>query len=276
MPKTAPKPPPHQTTSLANYLLGEPEQVINAGRPTRILITWLHADEELAPRTALHLYTTRPDLAAHVDYICGNPKAAAHPRRIGFTDTDLNRSFDVPDPTSYEEKRAVHILKLAKQYDYVLDLHTTVNPNFGSCIFVDAENLHKPAIRDILTATSNRRIIAMPKTKTHKSLIHTSDNAVAIEYSAADVEPNAVADTIKLIENLLGDSTHIPSERTIYYVEGTIPKSQDPGSEARNFQLWKPGGYYPILLSSGPRSYREDPTKDYCCFYAKKTKTLTL
>jgi len=261
--------------SLAEMLKGAPERIIQATASPKILIVWQHANEQLAPRTAHQIYAEHPDLATHVDYICGNPRAAAHPEDVGFTATDLNRSFGAPHtPPSYEETRAAEILKLAQGYDYVLDLHAAVDPEFGDCIIMAKESQHEPAVRALVAAAPNPRVLIMP-TAGQGSFIGSITNGIAIEYSVRLVESEGVPAMTKLIDALIhGRSQSI--ERNLFHIEGTIPKSQDPGETARIFELWKPGGYYPILLGNGPRSYRQDPTKDYCCFYAKRKEQVVL
>jgi hypothetical protein len=258
-------------------LAGRPEARIGARSSPTVLLTWLHADEELAPRVAHHIYTQRPDLAKHIDYICGNPRAAANVPAVGFCETDLNRSFTIDhEPTSYEEKQAVKIVDLTKQYDYVLDLHTAVSPDMGDSVWVSPRMLDQPAVRTLLAATPNRRVLVMQGQAMDTSLIGTITNGITLEYSNNAVERRGIPDAMATLERLVGIASQSPKEREVFFIEGTIPKSQDPGPEARNFEFWPAGGYYPVLLGVGPRSYREDPTKDYCCFYAKRKETLII
>lgn len=263
-------------TTIDPYLKGAIETRYAATKTPRILITWLHANEQLAPRTAHHIYTKRPDLAAHVDYICGNPLAAAHHEDIGFIETDLNRSFDVAQPQSYEEERAAYILKTANEYDYVLDLHGAIDPNFGNCIILGNEQVYKPAIRNIIAASPNTRILVMPQRPEGKALVEIAGNAACFEYSFRTMLSEGLPDVLRTIESLVGIHQPQPIARDIYHVAGTIPKNEDPGETAQNFVFWEKGGYYPILLGTGPRSYREDPTKNYCCFYAKRLEKVIL
>jgi succinylglutamate desuccinylase len=61
------------------------------------------------------------------DVIVANVLAAE--KNVRFIDTDLNRSFGVSKPNSYEEKRAVEIENIMKSYDIVYDIHRTVAPH---------------------------------------------------------------------------------------------------------------------------------------------------
>jgi hypothetical protein len=266
-----------QVPPLGSFLAGRPEARIGATGTPSVLIAWLHADEELAPRVAHYIYTQRPDLARHVDYICGNPRAAASVPTVGFCETDLNRSFQpAHQPASYEELRALEILDLAHKYDYVLDLHTAVSPEMGDSIFTAQEMFDKPAVRDLIAAAPNRRILVVPTPVARTSLLGATSNTLTLEYSATIAKERGIADVISTIERLIGTSPAVPKEREVYFIDGAIPKSEDPGPMARNFEFWESGGYYPILLGTGPRSYREDPTKDYCCFYSKRKELLVI
>jgi len=263
--------------SLGSFLSGTPERILAATKTPKVLIAWLHGDEPLGAHVARHIYSERPDLTAHVDYLCGNPRAAGSVPAKGFCESDLNRSFDFTRPAqTYEQKRAVEIAELAKRYDYVLDIHNAVDPAQGKSLIVPHAHLHKAAIRDLIAASPIKRIIVMEPAPVARSLIGTAPNAITVEYSFEDSKKHGVADVVRLLENLAIGRAHTPTEREFYYVEGTIPKTQDPGPSARNFEFYEPGGYYPIILGTGPRSYREDPTKDYCCFYATRREIVKL
>lgn len=73
---------------------------------------------------------------AGVDVCMANPRAVERIER--YTETDLNRSFGVVTPQSYEERRAVELQELAAQYDLVLDFHNTQTAN-NDCSFVGEE-----------------------------------------------------------------------------------------------------------------------------------------
>lgn len=68
-----------------------------------------------------------------VDVVIANEDAVEADRR--FTGKDLNRSFPGGANTIYEDRRAQELLKLAKQYEVVLDFHNTYCPN-NDCGFV--------------------------------------------------------------------------------------------------------------------------------------------
>ncbi|HEU5187232.1 MAG TPA: hypothetical protein VFT87_01880 [Candidatus Saccharimonadales bacterium] len=261
-----------KTPTIEKMLQGLPETILPPIKQNSVLITWQHTNEELAPRTMHHILTKRPDLAPHVGYICGNPLTAATQPEKGFTESDLNRSYKpVGEPKTYEEKRAVKVLELARRYSYVLDIHGAVGDT-GDFLIVAEDKVDSPAAAKIIAASKNKWIVVMPRFIADSTLIGAANNAVVVEYFVGHVA-QGVRDSEAIIEALVTDTIpHDPFEREFFFVTGTVPKTDDPGLDAKNFELVqdKHGGYYPIILGTGPRSYREDPTKDYCCFAARR------
>ena len=108
-----------QSYTLEDFRRGQPEEIMQAqpDAEPRIFMMWPHGNERLGSAVGHHIYTQRPELLDHVDYMCGNPLAAGQDPQgryttgtaVGYTKdgTDLNRSFS-PDvePQSYEEHRA--------------------------------------------------------------------------------------------------------------------------------------------------------------------------
>lgn len=260
---------------LAGLLRGDPASVRGAQDDPRILITWLHTNEELAPRAMHYVLAKRPDLARHVDFVCGNPRTARTDPAKGFTQTDLNRSFCLPHPPqSYEERQAAVILRQCRRYTCVLDLHTTVC-DLGNMVITSEDMAASPLLHTLIAAAPNTRIVVMPAAVARHSLVGNVPHTLLLEYSQTIANTQGVADVLQTLEVLTGQRRPAPRLREFFYVDGTVPKRDDPGLDARNFELCQ-DGYYPIILGTGPRSYREDPTKDYCCFRATRKETVVL
>ncbi|MGD0577138.1 MAG: succinylglutamate desuccinylase/aspartoacylase family protein [Candidatus Staskawiczbacteria bacterium] len=61
-------------------------------------------------------------LYRYFDYLIANPKALQ--KNVRFLDCDLNRSYPGNKNSKlYEERRAYEILKIAKNYKYIIDIH---------------------------------------------------------------------------------------------------------------------------------------------------------
>lgn len=260
------------TPPLSEFLKGSPETILPSVKPNSVLIIWQHANEQLAPRTMHHILTKRPDLAPFVGYICGNPLTAATNPEKGFTESDLNRSYTPKNgPKTYEENQAVKVLELVREYPYVLDLHGTVG-NTGDFIIVAENHVDSPKVTQLIAASKNKWIVVMPSEIASNTLIGVTGKAIAMEYFVGHVT-QGIRDAEAIVETIVSNKIpHEPFAREFFYVDGTILKSEDPGLSAKNFELIQDehGGYYPIMLATGPRSYREDPTKDYCCFAARR------
>jgi hypothetical protein len=266
---------PANIPSLASFLAGTPERVITTQKP-KIALTWLHTDEDHAPTVAHEIYRNHPLLAEHVNYICGNPHTAKHAPHKGFTHNDLNRNFKpetLANPQTYEEHRAVEVINFIEDADFVLDLHNTVCTNFGKVMVVKEAFLHEPQIQKIIAASPMKRILLMTPEVADLTLIGEGKaRTVTLEYELAMTKTEAVPDAIQTIEALIeGNKHHRPFEREIFRMIGIIPKSEDPGLHVKNFEPFtgKDGQtHYAAFLGTGPRSYREDPSKNYCGYYA--------
>jgi hypothetical protein len=250
--------------SIESLSKGEPAQLIGAEEP-RILITGLHGDETLAARLAYHLHVETPEYLAYVDYVCGNPDAAALGlRHVGH---DLNRAFgQVPAGAGESEiqarGRARNILELIgrRGYDYVLDMHTSDTETEGFFLI----SRRNPTVDTIIGASVLEHVAVMPPTMIQNTLMGAVSQAVAIEYARTD-EGRDVDESIDLIERLLSGATGTtPQERQFFNVARAISKDKDPG-DAPNFELCA-DGYYPILLGKAgdAHSYRNSPGELLC------------
>jgi hypothetical protein len=263
-------------------IVGNPPEVIGATKLPRILLINLHGTEHLAARVMHHIQTERKDLLPHVDYICGNPRAAAANPQQRYTNedktdgergTDLNRSFNFnKTPKTYEEKRAVELFPLIKAYDYVFDLHTTTtsagsSQRFGITTQADAEE-----IRIAIAASPIERVVVIPQSGTY--MTDVIKQAMAFEFNQEYAcTAKGIGEIVSTIDVLVGNKKPSPQPREFFYVERPIPRAEDPGMDTPNFELCK-DGYYPVLL--GDNSYRKDPTKPYVGFAATKKETITL
>jgi len=62
----------------------------------------------------------------NIRFLLGNVNAYLSQKR--FIETDLNRSFEVPNPESLEEIRGREISQLVKGSDFLIDFHQTIEP----------------------------------------------------------------------------------------------------------------------------------------------------
>lgn len=252
---------------------GVPEEILEATHNPKVLIMWPHGDEVLGPNVGYHIYNERPELWRHVDYMVGNPRAAALRPAKRYIETDLNRSFSPEgEPQSYEEKRAALIMgRIAlAEYDYVLDIHTSTT-KVGRFFLASQRN---EAVETMVAASPITRIAMMPENIARAGLIGQVQNSISVEYDRKVAKKVGVEETMTLIDGLVGGKSLVsPREREFFYVTRTIPKTQDPGINTPNFELCA-DGYYPVLF--GENTYRKDPTKNYLGFAATSREVIVL
>lgn len=81
------------------------------------VVVSLHGDEPFGVEVMEKLSGTMP-------VIVGNPKAIE--RGVRYIDSDLNRAFPGNNQGNYEERRAAELTEKLKEYDYVIDVHSSV------------------------------------------------------------------------------------------------------------------------------------------------------
>jgi len=213
-------------------------------KPKILVVGTQHGDERLGPRLQRFLRSDVTGRYKSVDYLCGNPQA--YKRNIRFTETDLNRSYGVKHPSSYEEKRAQYILKHISEasYDYVLDIHTS-RADVGKFILVTHLDGN---VKDIIGASPYTRIAIMPPHIADCSLIGNVPNAVSIEYDRRlTYQQQSLQDIVGLLDNLL-EHRFQPTQRELYYVADKIPLDSPVSYESKNFELC-PQGFYPVIFA---------------------------
>jgi hypothetical protein len=218
-------------------------------KPRILIIGAQHGDERLGPQLYRFLKKD-PRRYASVDYLCGNPKA--YRQGVRFIESDLNRSF-VPNPKTYEQKRAQKILTIiaAGKYDYVLDIHTA-REEVGR-LFI-ATRLDDTMER-IIAASRIERVAIMPPKIANCSLIGNVPNAISVEYERQLAGKRQTLRELKeLIDNLLYSQTARPRE--IFYVEGAIPLTSEVNKRAKNFELCEEK-FYPVIFGPGNTAYTE-------------------
>lgn len=261
--------------SIEKLSKGEPAQLIGAEEP-RILIVGQHGDETLAPRLAHHLHTETPEHLPYVDYICGNPDAAAlGVRHVGH---DLNRSFGrapigagQPEVRARQKARAIQALIGNRGYEFVLDMHTSDTETEGFFLI----SRRNETVDTIIGTSVLKNVVVMPPTMIHDTLMGAVPQAVAIEYARGD-EGQDVEESIGLIERLLSSTADAsPQARRFFEVVREITKDEDPG-DVPNFE-WCANGYFPILLGKedDAHSYRNSPG-DLLCFAADTAERVIL
>lgn len=112
-----------------------------------------------------------------VDMLVANPKAKKAGKR--YIESDLNRSFNGKSDT-YEEKRAQILIKKMRNYDFVLDIHSTKSGDTDAVISTHNNDLEREMAKYLCV----QNYVYFPD-MTH-SLIHFAKNGLALELGAID------------------------------------------------------------------------------------------
>lgn len=105
------------------------------------------------------------------DALIANPLAKE--RNVRYIETDLNRSFGVKTPVSYEEKRAVELGEMLNDYDLVIDIHrTTAQTKFCGIVTKSDDAVY----------TLPYGVSAVIQVDIQNSLISKARHGIALEY----------------------------------------------------------------------------------------------
>lgn len=109
------------------------------------------------------------------DYPCIVANHRAKERGVRYVETDLNRSFDVSTPKTYEELRAVELREELKAFDVVIDIHRTEAPSAKFMAIISKKEDYSfalPYAPEVVLLISNARF----------ALIGNVRHGVALEY----------------------------------------------------------------------------------------------
>jgi len=182
-------------------------------------------------------------LSKNIPVFIGNPLAIEKRRR--FIDMDLNRSFPGDEKGSYEEKRAAYLLNELKNFDCVIDIHSSSCDLelFGIITKVNEKNL---ALANKLGL--KKLIIMSEKVGLGKSLIDHVPCGISLEIGPHEKKEN-IDEVIKAINNSNGVEEH---EIEFLEVFSVIPKiERNIKILINNFKPVKKGS----LIAKGKKDY---------------------
>jgi succinylglutamate desuccinylase len=170
-------------------------------------------------------------LPPHVSFFVANEKALKENKR--FIDTDMNRCFPGKDGGNYEEARAFELLEQLKNFDYLIDLHSSSNncPMFGIITKPNQEKI------EFAKRLGLKKLVIMPEFfASGKALIDFVKCGVSIEVGPHERDGN-VGEALNLIKNL---ETGSKDNLEIFEVFGAI-KKQEENILIQNFEEVKKG-----------------------------------
>lgn len=217
-----------------------------------LFITATHGDEGFSVDIMRQVSKQYSKKVFGYDWIIGNPKAYA--RGVRCIDTDLNRSAPgLSKSLDYETRRAKEIIKLSREYEYVIDIHGTTS-NLGIATIVTNPTIQNLCFACILPI--GKRVIWYSK----KSLLSgpltqfITSPAIELECGPKD-SPKIRRELTKAIGSILKNIrdtklekvfSRLEADRDFYVVYGTLKETL---SGLYDFKRTKVCGeiFYPFL-----------------------------
>ena len=136
-------------------------------------------------------------LPASFSFFVANEKAVRENRR--FIDTDLNRCFPGKSDGNHEERLACELVKKLRDFDYVIDLHSTSQncPMFGIITKPDNKKIRLAKLLGL-----KRLVIMTPSYASGKALIDFVSCGISLEVGPHDMRENS-QEALNAINSLL-------------------------------------------------------------------------
>jgi len=191
-----------------------------------------------------------------IDTVLANPKA--HEQGERYIDTDMNRSYKRSGQKGYEEVQADRICKLAKNYDFVFDIHTTTS-DIDFVPIVASLNLRTRLALSLLPC---KNVAYMNFDGIEHSLIGNISPSMSLEFNENFAKKDeAMEIVIGAVDGLMKENPGAHTKKSIYQIIGIIPEKHIIGEVERNFKFSTEHQYYPFLI--GEKNYH-----GYKGFYA--------
>lgn len=145
-----------------------------AGQPRRVgVVCCIHPDEEKSREAYEYFDARRPSIAKpRVEAIIGNERAYEEGLRFTRDGVNLNTVFPGdPDSPIYEERRAAELVKWAKDFDIVLDVHGNGIEGYDCVLLNQKANL---TLRGLAGHLGFTNIITSPRTALSGALPHVA------------------------------------------------------------------------------------------------------
>jgi succinylglutamate desuccinylase len=232
-----------------------------------LIIAATHGNEPLGIDLLDYILRERPQLYDYIDVIVGNPRAYAN--NVRYTESDLNRSYGLEQPATYEQQRAREIEAYIErtQPNLVIDMHTTttVQPNI-----IILSNPDHPQVRRFLRASHLDRILCI---QTMQDITTIANNVVAYEIPNDAISTELLSQIADDLERYVRDEV-FSSAKQFYQMIDKIYKhdvSVEDFATFVNFEMHTLG-FVPIM--TGENSYKRET--DYYGFKSGAPRQITL
>jgi len=214
-------------------------------------------------------------LPASVQYFIGNENALE--KNVRFIDVDLNRCFPGDPEGNYEERRAVYLVSKLKDFDYIIDLHSTSNecPIFG---IVTRINKNKIFLAESLGL--NKLVLMPRRVAKGKALIDYVKCGISLEVGPHNRKENS-EEILSAIRNLLNNPTQ--NKELEIFIAGNEIRKEGERVIIQNFQEIKKGE---LIMDGNKKQYADEDFiailvneaayKNILCIKAKRMPLLNL
>lgn len=218
-----------------------------------LFIAALHGNEGFGVDVMKKIEASLPSQDNNYEWVVGNPEA--YKQDIRFTKEDLNRiAPGDAESEIYELKRAAELVKLSKDFSYVIDIHGT---NANSGIFILVTN---PTIENLLLAASlpiKNVVIWASKNSLKQGPITQFLHCPAVEIECGPKDSKDIQlELEKVINNVLTTHLELPNlldsakKKNYYRVYGKIENADT--TQLKEFEKVKVDDeeFYPLLINS--------------------------
>lgn len=212
--------------------------------------------------------------------IIGNPEAVSLNTR--YIESDLNRSFNIKKPRTYEEKRAQILKSYFKEYDEIYDIHTTrsIHPSsWDDCIFINRDT--PEAMKACTYLTAAHIIWDRDEEYSKQYLTYHHPIALTLEYQKTYDVYNDYERILVDFENIIHQEKPRQHTKTLYEAfRGITQKEKEKyqlefedfrqlkSIEKNHLELPKDEVYTPVFVNS------KDIDPVYYCFLNRKIKEI--
>ncbi len=227
-----------------------------------LFIAATHGDEEIGVATMKKIKTNKDKF----DWIIGNPKAFEQENR--FFERDLNRSAPgKKNAEEYELRRAYEIMKICKDYKYIIDLHGA-SASCGSFTLISYPKLENLFLASALPI---KNVVLWPSKewKEFGPLTQFVDCGLEIE-SGPKKDQKTRSKLRKIVKSILKNGVNFNlyqiKEKKWFLVYGKMKKTKARKNISKEMKEFKKievekESFYPLLINQ---------YKDLVCYKMKK------
>ena len=209
-----------------------------------LILCATHGDEKIGNEIIKRI---NPKFFGLFDFLIANPKALAKNRR--FIDFDLNRAYPGQKKSKlYEKRRAFEILKIAKKYKYIIDIHEA-KCGTEDFIIIPRKKISKKFPLNLIDL---QKVLLWPDPKGPLSQI--LPNSIELEFGMKKRNREKAvkrgSDVVEYFLININSKKIKENQKKFYFVYGKIPATEKI-ENLEDFKMKKIKGesFYPLLVN---------------------------